>query len=134
MLVKTRSIPVVLAVFVILCTIEAAAQDSTKSKEQTELSYAKDVAPILEKFCAGCHNADEEHPSQLYMETYESLLKGGEHGAPIKPGRSKESLLMQKMSKEPPFGKSMPPPRKKAPTPEQVEIIRVWIEQGAKKN
>jgi uncharacterized membrane protein len=132
--VKNNAILVLLALFVVLCTIELAAQEENKSKEKSKLSYAKDVAPILDRFCAGCHNADEEHPSQLFMESYESLMKGGNHGNAIKPGNSKESLLMQKMSAVPPFGKVMPPPKKKTPTPEQVEIIRAWIDQGAKKN
>ena len=132
--VKTRCMLALLSIFVTMCAVEAAAQESAKSKEKPRLSYAKDVAPVIDRFCAGCHNADEEHPSELYMETYESLMKGGKHGSPIKPGSSKESLLMQKMSKEPPFGKMMPPPKKRTPTPEQVELIRAWIDQGAKKN
>ena len=131
MLVK-RSL--IVAVFLALCAFDAAAQEGAKPKEKPQVSYEKDVAPVLEKFCAGCHNADEEHPSELYMESYESTMKGGKHGVAIKPGSSKESLLMQKMSKDPPFGKVMPPPRKKTPTPEQVELIRAWIDQGAKKN
>lgn len=131
---KKSSIPAVFAAIIALCTAQAVAQDAAKAKDKSGISYAKDIAPVLEKFCAGCHNADEEHPSELYMESYESLMKGGKHGVSIKPGSSKESLLMQKMSKEPPFGKVMPPPRKKTPTPEQVELIRAWIEQGAKKN
>ena len=131
---KTRSILAVLAVLVALCAGEAVAQQTAKPKEKPQVSYAKDVAPVLEKFCAGCHNADEEHPSQLYLESYELLMKGGKHGISVKPGSSSESLLLQKMSKEPPFGKVMPPPRKKTPTPEQVGLIRAWIDQGAKKN
>lgn len=110
------------------------AQDSTKVKSSTELSFSKEVAPILDKFCATCHSAEEEHPSQLFMDTYESLMAGGKHGKPIVPGNSKESLLSQKMSEGPPFGKMMPPPRKPRPTPEQIELIRAWIDQGAKKN
>ena len=129
-----RSIPALLAAIIALCTAQAVAQEVVKPKDKSGVSYAKDVAPVLEKFCAGCHNADEEHPSQLYLESYESLMKGGKHGVSIKPGSSKESLLMQKMSKEPPFGKVMPPPKKKTPTPEQVELIKAWIDQGAKKN
>ena len=129
-----RSIPALLAAIIALCTAQAVAQEAVKPKDKSGVSYTKDVAPVLEKFCAGCHNADEEHPSQLYLESYESLMKGGKHGAPIKPWSADSSLLMQKMSKEPPFGKVMPPPKKKTPTPEQVELIKAWIDQGAKKN
>jgi uncharacterized membrane protein len=110
------------------------AQDSTKGKSEQEVSFSKVVAPLLDKFCVTCHAAEEEHPSQLFMDTYESLMTGGKHGKAIVPGNSKESLLSQKMSAEPPFGKMMPPPRKPRPTPEQVAQILAWIDQGAKKN
>lgn len=116
-----------------LCSAVLAAQQKEVKKEAPPLSFKKDIAPILDKFCVGCHSSDEEHPSRLYLESYELIMKGGKHGASIVPGNSKESLFMQKMSADPPFGKVMPPPRKKAPTPEQIELIRTWIDQGAKK-
>lgn len=127
-------IPLFLTTAALLFTFSAFAQDSSSSKSPKDISYSKSVAPILDKFCATCHNADEDHPSQLFMDSYESLMKGGKHGAAVKPGNSKESLLLQKMASEPPFGKMMPPRRKPIPTPEQVEILRQWIDQGAKKN
>jgi hypothetical protein len=120
-----------------LCVLTAGsllAQDSTKTATPAEVTYNKDVAPILDKFCVTCHTSDDDHPSQLYLDTYESLMKGGKHGKAIVPGNSKESLLVQKMSENPPFGKFMPPPRKPRPTPEQAALIQAWIDQGAKKN
>lgn len=120
---------------VLATTAIAASQDSTAAKPAKEISYSKEVAPILEKLCATCHNEDDEHPSQLYMDSYDQLMKGGKHGKAIQPGNSKESMLVQKMSSDPPFGKVMPPPdKKRRPTPEQIELIRHWIDQGAKKN
>ncbi len=116
-------------------TAIVAAQDSTAAKPVKVISYSKVVAPILEKFCATCHNEDDEHPSQLYMDSYDQLMKGGKHGKAVQPGNSKESLLVQKMTSDPPFGKIMPPPDKtRRPTPEQIELIRLWIDQGARKN
>ena len=129
-------LPFTLPLFVLVVVFSGAlfAQDSTKGKSLTEVSFSKDVAPVLDKFCTTCHSAEEEHPSQLFMDTYESLLKGGKHGKAIVPGNSKESLLSQKMSDDPPFGKIMPPPRKPRPTDEQIAILRAWIDQGAEKN
>ncbi len=123
-----------LLVLVIFFTGALFAQDSTKGKTSTEVSFSKDVAPVLGKFCTTCHSAEEEHPSQLFMDSYESLMTGGKHGKAIVPGNSEESLFSQKMSDDPPFGKIMPPPRKPRPTPEQVALILAWIDQGAKKN
>ncbi|HTY38548.1 MAG TPA: c-type cytochrome domain-containing protein [Bacteroidota bacterium] len=112
----------------------ASAQDGGGAKPSKETSFSKDVAPLLDKFCTTCHNEDEDHPSQLFMDSYESLMKGGKHGVAVKPGNSKESLLMMKMDVEPPFGKRMPPSKKLIPTAEQIEVIRKWIDEGAKKN
>ena len=119
---------------VVVVTGNAAAQDSSAATPAKEISYTKDVAPIFEKFCATCHNADEDHPSQLFMDSYETLMKGGKHGKSIQPGNSKESLLLQKMSPAPPFGKKMPPSKKLIPTAGQIETLRQWIDQGARKN
>ena len=119
---------------VVVVTGNAAAQDSSAATPAKEISYTKDVAPIFEKFCATCHNADEDHPSQLFMDSYETLMKGGKHGKSIQPGNSKESLLLQKMSPDPPFGKKMPPSKKLIPTAGQIELLRQWIDQGARKN
>ena len=121
-------------VLLILFSGTMFAQDTTKGKPPTDVSYSKDVAPVIEKFCVTCHSADEDHPSQLFMDSYESLMNGGKHGKAIVPGNSKESLLSQKMGEDPPFGKMMPPPRKPRPTDEQIALIRAWIDQGAKKN
>jgi uncharacterized membrane protein len=123
-----------LLAFVVVFSGALFAQDSTKTSASTEVMFSKDVGPVLEKFCTTCHSSEEDHPSELFMDTYESLMKGGKHGKAIMPGNSKESLIAQKMSDSPPFGKMMPPPRKPRPTPEQVALILAWIDQGAKKN
>jgi hypothetical protein len=127
-------LPVILITAALVWVFSGFSQDAKAPQSAKEVSYSKDVAPILDKFCATCHNEDEDHPSQLFMDSYESLMKGGKHGEAVKPGNAKESLLLLKMDEEPPFGKKMPPSKKLIPTAEQVEILRQWIDQGAKKN
>jgi hypothetical protein len=130
---KSRlALPLLFLVLVVSATL--FSQDSTRAKSSVAVSYSKDIAPVLDKFCTTCHSSEEDHPSQLFMDSYDSLMKGGKHGAAIVPGKSLESLLSQKMNEEPPFGKMMPPPRKPRPTAEQIALIRTWIDQGAKKN
>ncbi len=92
-----------------------------------QVSYAKDVRPILESRCATCHMG-EFVSEGLDMDTYESLLAGSQNGPVIVPGDAKHSLLIQKVTE----GK-MP---KKGPklTPNQIQIITDWINAGALNN
>jgi hypothetical protein len=69
------------------------------------------------------------------MESHELLLKGGESGAVILPGKSDESLLVRmiegKVEKD---GKKriMPPGKREKLKPEDIALIRAWIDAGAK--
>ena len=38
--------------------------------------YSKQVAPILKKYCAGCHN-DEDQEGKLSLESFAALQRGG---------------------------------------------------------
>jgi hypothetical protein len=96
------------------------------------LTYTHDVAPLIKKYCLPCHLAENENPSQLSMDNYEMLMKGGEHGKTIVPGKPEESNLYRKLLPNPPFGKQMARNRKRL-TEDELKIVVAWIEQGAKK-
>jgi cytochrome c/WD40 domain-containing protein len=85
------------------------------------------VDEILHESCEHCHNADDEKGG-LLMESYASLVAGGEHGNALVPGDSAASRLMQMIE-----GKLKPRmPYKEDPLPRaQVELIRRWIDEGA---
>src|SRR5688500_12248241 len=71
-------------------------------------TYA-DVHAVFAKHCVSCHDS-KEADGELVLETHESLLKGGESGAAIVPGKSDESMLVKSIERtEKPF---MPPPKK----------------------
>src|SRR5437016_2891412 len=56
--------------------------------EKKDLSYDKDIKPILEKSCVKCHSGDKPK-SKYRMDSRESTIKGGESGdAAIIPGKS----------------------------------------------
>ncbi|MEX2215729.1 MAG: c-type cytochrome domain-containing protein, partial [Phycisphaeraceae bacterium] len=91
--------------------------------------FAKHVAPLLKKYCAGCHNADDAD-GDLIMDTFALLMKGGENGAVIKAGDNDASLLIKVLT-----GKSkpkMPPKDKPAPSADEIAILKKWIDAGAK--
>ena len=91
--------------------------------------YAKDIEPILVNKCMFCHSGQVKE-AKLDMGSFEALVKGGKSGPPIVPGKSAESLLAKRAGKtEKPF---MPPKSEEPLTPEELALIKLWIDQGAK--
>ncbi len=91
-------------------------------------SFAKDVAPIFAANCAGCH-ASNVTMGTLDLDTFAGLQKGGHSGPVIVPGKSDESLLYLRITGA--VTPAMPLSGKKLADGE-IEIIRKWIDAGAK--
>jgi WD40 repeat protein len=93
------------------------------------VSYNKDIEPILLNKCASCHN-NLKKEGNLDLSAYELLVKGGKRGGPIVAGNSGGSLMVKSCGKtEKPFM----PPKSEAPlSPEELALIKMWIDQGAK--
>ncbi|WP_425615311.1 c-type cytochrome domain-containing protein [Anatilimnocola sp. NA78] len=91
--------------------------------------YAKQVQPVLNKYCTSCHS-DDEPEGKLSLQSYASLLKGGAKGAAITPGHSELSRMILVLT-----GKAqpaMPPKDSDPPSKEELAILRSWIDAGAK--
>lgn len=99
---------------------------------QKKLTYVKDVAPLIKSYCLPCHLAENENPSGLALDNYETLMTGGNHGNTVVAGKPKESNFYLKLLPSPPFGKQMARNKRKL-TEEEVQIIFDWIQQAAKK-
>lgn len=91
-----------------------------------EVSFQNDVLPVLEQRCVVCHSGPNAQQG-LQISSAAGLLRGGASGAAVVPGHPESSLLMAKISGEKPL---MPPIGERLP-PEQIEVIRQWISQGA---
>ncbi|HLY40347.1 MAG TPA: c-type cytochrome domain-containing protein [Terracidiphilus sp.] len=91
-------------------------------------SFAKDVAPILQKNCIGCHSSNA-HKGGLTLDSYESLMKGGKHGEAIIAHDANASRLVQMIEGKldpqmPLYGNPLPAA--------DIKSIRSWINAGAK--
>jgi hypothetical protein len=84
------------------------------------------VRKVFAENCTGCHGS--ARISGLSLSTRESMLAGGKRGPAIVPGKSSESLLYKAVAHE---GELQMPPGKKALAPEQLQMIREWIDAGA---
>lgn len=112
----------------LLMSLSLITQQGGKKK----YGFDKDAFPIIRSYCLPCHLAENENPSGLALDNYETLMKGGNHGNTVVPGKPKESNFYLKLLPNPPFGKQMARNKKKL-TEEEVKVIYDWIEQGAKK-
>lgn len=86
------------------------------------------VQSILHDRCHSCHNA-RLLQGGLSLQTLTDVLKGGASGPALVPGSSRDSLLMQRVSgvREPRM-----PFRKEPLSPQDLALLRRWIDQGAR--
>jgi hypothetical protein len=92
--------------------------------------YTEIIAPILERRCVSCHNA-EKSKGYYRMDTYELLVKGGLEGAGLKPGNAAESHIVKLIELPIDDDMHMPPDGKPQVTAAELRVLRWWIDQGA---
>jgi WD40 repeat protein len=93
-----------------------------------EVSFVRDIRPILNRSCAGCHQPASKQ-SGLLVNSYQDLLAGGSKGPSLVAGAPDKSLIISYLTgdRQP----SMPFGMKPLPA-EQIDLFRRWIAAGAK--
>lgn len=92
------------------------------------IDYARDVKPILKKRCFACHGALKQE-AELRLDTAALMNKGGDGGPALTPGDAGASLLIARVSAADESERM--PPEGMALSPEQITLLRTWIDQGA---
>ena len=120
----------------ILFLVLAAALLAVGCAKQKEVSFARDIQPLLNANCVSCHTPPDGEgykASGFDLSGYGPLMKGTKFGSVIEPGSAISSTLVRLIEGKTHFSISMP--RREQPlTPEQVQLVRDWIDQGAKNN
>ena len=102
---------------------------STRDKA---VSYADDVAPIFERSCVRCHGGLDEGELRieagLDLTSYEKLVLGSEFGEVLTPGEPDRSIIVDliEVGDMPSEGDPL--------DPEEIELIRTWVAEGAVNN
>ena len=93
-------------------------------------SYARQIKPFLARYCVECHPTMFPDGG-LSLDTFKGLMKGGDNGPVVVPGKPDESkipLVLEGKAKP-----SMPPKSaKNRPKPEEIAHVRAWVAAGAK--
>ena len=98
-----------------------------------EVDFNRDVRPILSEACFQCHGPDAEHrEADLRLDiASQALAKLDDHFA-IVPGNLSESTVVERITSTDADLRMPPPDSERKLSPSQIEIIKQWIQQGAK--
>lgn len=116
---------------VLLCTaLEILARPVAAAEP---VNFSRDIRPILSNTCYKCHGPDEkERQADLRLDTADGLLaRSSVQTAIVAPGNSNASELYRRVASDNPEIKMPPPSSGKRLAPEQIALIRRWIDEGA---
>jgi hypothetical protein len=117
----------VLALVVLVFALGRTTASGQESSSQ-EISYNRDIRPILADNCFACHGPDSaSRKADLRLDQRAMSMDMGA----IVPGDPDSSSLVYRIFSEDPEEIMPPPATKKSLTPEQKETLRKWVEAGA---
>jgi hypothetical protein len=128
---KNRILQCVAVVSVLL-----SAQSAFAASAQQELSFKKDVSPIIHDYCLNCHEPGGKgfETSGLDLRSYQSLMKGTKFGAVVKPGDSFTSVFIQVVEGRVHASIKMPYGMNGGLAKDKIGVLKKWVDQGAKDN
>ena len=98
-------------------------------EKAAEREFALKVLPLLKAKCFACHGEGDKAPKGgLDVRTRAALLKGGDTGTSLAPGKPDASLLYKAVKWD---GIEMPPKENDRLSAVEVELVRKWIAAGA---
>ncbi len=97
------------------------------------VDFNRQIRPILSANCFACHGPDNaERKADLRLDTKEGAFADlGDHFALV-AGKPDESELVRRISSADPDDAMPPADSAKKLTPEQIELVRRWVAEGAR--
>ncbi len=118
-----------LALSCALTCVTAVKGAPQATRAGTIIDFERQIQPIIEKHCLECHSQDKRKGG-LSLATYADALDGGRNGPAIRPGHAARSILIHRVTGavEPQMPKDEDPL-----TSREIALIRLWIDQGARR-
>ena len=105
---------------------EDPAQAGAPTAEQLKF-FETNVRPVFAEHCLKCHG-EKKQWAGLRLDSREALLRGGDSGAAVTPGKPNDSLLIRAVRHEDEDLKM--PENGKLPDRQIADLVR-WVEMGA---
>jgi WD40 repeat protein len=124
-----RLLLILLLISVFSVGTDAAEKTIPDSKSSAKVSYYRDIRPILQANCQGCHQPAKNKGGYVMTE-FKRLLAGGDaEGSAIVPSHPDQSAILKMVT---PQDGEVRMPKGKTPLMEsEVALIQSWIQQGA---
>lgn len=124
---STRLLSVAAILFLLYGANAQAAQPPKDVVGSSGISYHKQIWPILQAKCQGCHQPASPG-GKLVVTTYAAFLKGGEHGAAFSAGKPASSLVLDYLTGK----RTLMPKGGPALPAADIALFKRWIADGAK--
>lgn len=104
------------------------ASSGLRASSQDSIQYNRDIRPILSQNCFSCHGPDSAaRKADLRLDDRDAAIMA----AAIAPGKPDASSLVERIMSTDPDVVMPPPSSHKTLTPEQKELLKKWIADGA---
>ena len=121
-----RFLKIALALFLASCTSIASAADDSR------VEFNRQIRPLLSDRCFRCHGPDARHrKGDLRLDTAEGATAKRHGTAAIVPRDSAASELIRRVTADDESERMPPASAGKALSPDEVESLRRWVDQGA---
>jgi mono/diheme cytochrome c family protein len=112
-----------------------AAVSAEAADPGAAVDYVRDVQPVLSDACYHCHGPDQNtREANLRLDTKEGAFRLRKGKAVIIPGDAGKSELIRRITATDPDDHMPPPDSNRKLTARQIELLKKWVEQGAKWN
>ena len=100
---------------------------SSTGSSSSNVSFSKDVMPILQNSCIQCHGGQKTEKG-LDMTSYNALMAGSQRGAVVVPGNAADSSFIHLVAN------GNMPKRGQKLSADQIQILTDWVNAGAPNN
>ncbi len=99
---------------------------------QAEIRFNRDIRPLLSDNCFACHGPDEStREAGLRLDVRKAAVTTHQGTAAIVPGDAGASAIVARMTTTDPDERMPPPGSDKALQPEEIALLKQWIDEGA---
>ncbi len=111
---------------VILSSLIQTATHAVFADEASERFFENQIRPLLAEHCIECHGP-EKQSGGLRLDSQQNLLKGGDSGEAVVPGKPGNSRLIMAVQ----YNDDLKMPPDQQLTEDQVRLLVHWVESGA---